>query len=117
MIFNLVDRPDSTLVGFEDDYDDHAENDGLDDGPDCTLVVFGDLKMIMPRMMLLMMVQTAPWLGLEMMMIMPRTTVQTPNSTLVVFEVVLRARMFFVSGTHNGTEYLGNILSTRVMLR
>ena len=70
MIFDLVDRPDSTLVGF------------------------GDLKMIMPR-----------------------TTVQTPNSTLVVFEVVLRARMLFVSGTHNGTEYLGNILNTRVMLR
>ena len=44
MIFNLVDRPDSTLVGFgdDDDHDDHAENDGLDDGPDCTLVVFGD---------------------------------------------------------------------------
>ena len=42
VILNLVDRPDSTLVGFEDDYDDHAENDALDDGPDSTLVGFGD---------------------------------------------------------------------------
>ena len=41
MILNLVDRPDSTLVGFGDD-DDHAENDALDDGPDSTLVGFGD---------------------------------------------------------------------------
>ena len=40
VIFNLVDRPDSTLVGFGDDYDDHDENDSLDDGPDITLVVF-----------------------------------------------------------------------------
>ena len=36
VILNLVDRPDSALVGFGDDYDDHAENDGSDR----TLVVF-----------------------------------------------------------------------------
>ena len=36
MVFNLVNRPDGTLVGFGDDYDDHGENVG----PDRTLVVF-----------------------------------------------------------------------------
>ena len=36
VIFDLINRPDSTLVGFEDDNDDHFQNNGLDDENDQT---------------------------------------------------------------------------------